>query len=234
MAAPIFRRVLLAAALAAASATAAGTEIRLPNGPGANLVYSKCQACHDLQYVKDAKGLMAAQWSAVVASMQDYGLKISDQDKATVLKYLTTYLGPNPPPAEAAVPSSAKLDGATLWQQNCASCHGSKGTGQPGYFPPLAGNPDLFKDRMFPVLVVLNGLSGPITVGDQKYNGGMPALGHLSDAEVAVIVNFVRGAWGNEPEAAKLEPITSELVAQERKKTLTPTQVHALRGRFAQ
>lgn len=234
MAAPTFRRLLLAAVLVAASATAAGTEIRLPNGPGANLVYSKCQACHDLQYVKDAKGLMAAQWNAVVASMQDYGLKISDQDKATVLKYLTTYLGPNPPPAEAAAPSSAKLDGSTLWQQNCASCHGAKGMGQPGYFPPLAGNPDLSKDRVFPVLVVLNGLSGPITVDGQKYNGGMPALGHLSDAEVAVIINFVRGAWGNESTTAKLEPITPELVAQERKKTLTPTQVHALRGQFAQ
>lgn len=234
MAAPTFRRVLLAAVLFAASAAASGTDIRIPDGPGSNLVYSKCQACHDLQYVKDAKGLMAAQWSAVVASMQDYGLKISDQDKAAVLKYLTTYLGPNPPPAQEAAAPSSKLDGKALWQQNCAACHGAKGLGQPGYFPPLAGNPDLSKDQVFPALVVLNGLSGPITVQGQKYNGVMPALGHLSDAEIATIVNFIRTEWGNKEQASKLEPVTPEMVAEQRKQTLSPAQVHALREKFAQ
>src|SRR3546814_8369317 len=86
------------------------------------------------------------------------------RSKAKVIKYLTTYLGPNPPPAEAAAAApSAKLDGKTVWQQNCAACHGAKGARQPGYFPPLAGNPDLFTDQAFPVLVVLNGISGPLT-----------------------------------------------------------------------
>src|SRR3546814_247643 len=230
MAVQRFRRSLLAAALFVASAAATGAGIQLPNGPGSNLVYSKCQACHDLQYVKDAHGLLPAQWDAVVASMQDYGLEISDEDKAKVIKYLTTYLGPNPPPAEAAAAApSAKLDGKTVWQQNCAACHGAKGAGQPGYFPPLAGNPDLFTDQAFPVLVVLNGISGPLTVKGKQYNGGMPAFGHLSDDDIAAVVNFIRNAWGNESRASRIEPVTPELVARQRERTLSPTPVNALR-----
>ncbi len=224
-----FSRLLPAAALLAASATAAGAGIRIPNGPGSNIVYSKCQACHDLQYVNDAKGLLPAQWEAVVASMKDYGLELSDQDKSKVIEYLTTYLGPNPPPAEVATPV-ANVDGATVWQQNCAACHGAQGKGQAGYFPPLAGNSDLFKDQAFPVLVVLHGISGPLTAKGQQFNGSMPALDHLSDAEIAAVVNFIRGAWGNETETSKIKPVMPELVAQKREQALSPTQVNALRG----
>jgi mono/diheme cytochrome c family protein len=212
--------------------TASGAGIQIPEGPGSNLVYAKCQTCHDLQYVVDAKGLLPAQWSAVLASMQDYGLEISEQDKSAILKYLTTYLGPNPPPAAKPEAQAAKVDGNTVFQQNCAACHGAEGKGQPGYFPPLAGNPDLFKDQSFPVLVVLNGISGPITVEGRSYNGSMPAFGHLSDAEIAAVVNFVRDTWGNKSEASQTKPVTPELVAQQRKQSLSPSEVHARREKI--
>ena len=64
-------RWLCAVALLLASAGAAwAAGIRLPEGPGVNLVYAKCRTCHDLQYVVDAKGLLPAQWKAVIASMR--------------------------------------------------------------------------------------------------------------------------------------------------------------------
>jgi mono/diheme cytochrome c family protein len=56
----------------------------------------------------------------------------------------------------------------------------------------------------------------------------MPAFGHLSDAEISAVVNFVRGAWGNE---AASQPIAPEQVAQSRKKKMTPVEVHAYRAR---
>jgi mono/diheme cytochrome c family protein len=216
-----------------AGATAAfGAGIQIPEGPGANLVYAKCQTCHDLQYVVDAKGLLPAQWKSVLASMQDYGLEISEQDKSKVLEYLTTYLGPKPPPAAKPEAQTAEADGKTIFQQNCAACHGADGQGQPGYFPPLAGNPDLFKDRTFPVLVVLNGISGPITVDGQSYNGSMPAFDHLSNSEIAAVVNFARGAWGNKSKEPQAKPVTSEMVAEQRKRSLSPSEVHALREKM--
>jgi mono/diheme cytochrome c family protein len=219
--------LLAAALLFLAGATAAsGAGIQLPEGPGSALVYAKCQTCHDLQYVADAKGLLPAQWKAVLASMQDYGMEASDQEKSDILKYLTTYLGPNPPPVAKPKAQTAEADGKTVFQQSCATCHGAEGEGQPGYFPPLAGNPDLFKDQLFPLLVVLNGISGPITVKGKSYNGSMPAFNHLSDAEIAAVVNFIREAWGKE---SQMKPVTPELVAQQRKHALSPSEVHGRR-----
>jgi mono/diheme cytochrome c family protein len=213
--------------LIAGATTASGAGIQIPEGPGANLVYGKCQTCHDLQYVVDGKGLLAEQWKAVVASMQDYGLEVSDEEKTALAKYLATYLGPNPPPAGAT--ATAKADGKTVYRENCAACHGDTGAGQPGSFPPLSGNPDLFKDRVFPALVVLHGMSGPITVKGQSYDSTMPPFGHLSDAEIAAVVRYLRSAFGNESRTSQIKPITPELVAQQRKEVLSPSQVHARR-----
>jgi mono/diheme cytochrome c family protein len=223
---------LLALLLFVAGA-ASGAGIQIPDGPGANLVYGKCQTCHDLQYVVDGKGLLPAQWTAVVASMKDYGLEVSDQEQADIAKYLSTYLGPNPPPAApAAGAATAKADGKTVYQDNCAACHGDTGAGQPGSFPPLSGNPDLFKEQIFPALVVLYGISGPITVKGKSYNGAMPPFGHLSDAEIAAVVGYVRGGLGNESKASQMKPVTADMVAGQRKQTLSASQVHARRDKI--
>lgn len=94
---------------------------------------------------------------------------------------------------QAAVPAGAKVFAA-----NCASCHGAQGAGTPGAFPPLAGNPDVSGDATKIVHTVLYGLSGPLTVNGTKYNGTMPPWkGTLSNADIANVVTFIRGSWGN-------------------------------------
>ena len=227
---------LAAAGVAAGSmllaAAASAADIRLPDGPGADLVYAKCRTCHDLEYVVDAKGLLPAQWKAVVASMHDYGLTATKDEDERLVQYLTTYLGNNPPPAAAPAQASATTptaDGQTLYMQNCATCHGPDGHGQPGLYPPLAGNPDLANDNgAFPVAVVLHGIEGPLDVAGNRYDSAMPPFGHLSDAEVAAIVGYVEHAFGNAVDASP--PITAELVAKQRAKPMTPAAVHAYRA----
>ncbi|MEO8124413.1 MAG: c-type cytochrome [Burkholderiales bacterium] len=218
---------LAAIALCSVVAGAAhGADLRLPDGPGVNLVYSKCQTCHDLQYIVDGKGLLPTQWNSVLTSMHDYGLQIDEAQTKQVLQYLTTYLGPNPPPASPVTSTrTAAVDGHGVYAENCASCHGAEGHGQVGYFPPLAGNSDLAKDAALPVLVVLNGMTGPIEVQGRSYNNAMPTLGHLSDAEIAAVVNFIRG-WNQAQEA----PLTPDAVAKRRQQRMTPTQVHDYRS----
>lgn len=214
--------------------------IELPQGPGVDLVYAECRTCHDLQYVRDAKGLLPAQWKAVIASMRDYGYKPSADTEARLLAYLTAYLGPGAPPAAAATGAASSthetreapatkiaIDGHQVFAQNCAGCHGAEGRGQPGYFPPLAGNPDLAKDRLLTVLVVLHGLSGSIDVAGKTYQGSMPPFDHLSDTEVAAVVNYVQSAWGNvAPGQAKIDAAT---IAAQRSRTMTPADVLAYR-----
>ena len=68
----------------------------------------------------------------------------------------------------------------------------------PGTFPPLAGNPVVTGDAKTVVHIVKYGLSGAVQVAGKTYDGIMPAWGsQLSDGDVAAVVTYVRGAWGN-------------------------------------
>ncbi|MCC6193691.1 MAG: c-type cytochrome [Burkholderiales bacterium] len=219
---------LVVAVLAASAAHPANdARIHLPDGPGVGLVYAHCRTCHDLQYVRDAKGLLPAQWKAVLASMRDNGLRISDEDEARVLDYLATYLGPHPPAEAAASAQPVAADGRQVYADNCAACHGPEGRGQPGSFPPLAGNPDLARDPLFPVQVVLHGLAGRIEIDGKAYDGAMPPFDHLSNGEVAAVVNFLHGSLG------KTQPVSSlsaQDVAATRARAMSPQDVHAVRA----
>ena len=65
--------------------------------------------------------------------------------------------------------------------------------------------------------IVLNGLSGPVTVNGATFNSVMPPMSQLNDDEVANIVTFVLNSWGN-----KGGTVTAAEVAKVRKETPRP------------
>lgn len=219
--------LLPAVALVCAADVAGAADIELPPGPHRDLVYGQCRTCHDLQYLVDSAGITRDDWDAVLNDMRQYGLRIPPEQRADILDYLGTYLGPEPPPA-SEVAEAAPADGAAVYAEQCTACHQADGSGVPGQFPPLAGNPDLFLDPLFPVQVVLNGIEGPVEVAGTTYDSVMPPFDHLSDAAIAAVINHVRSSWGNEGQG--VEPLTPEDVAASREKPLTSGQVHARRA----
>jgi len=228
----VLRRFIAAVAIALApAALLAADRIELPAGPNRDLVYAKCRTCHDLQYVKDSAGITADNWQALVEDMGQYGLRIPAAERDKIVKYLVTYLGPNPPaPAPAGSPSPA-IDGAAMYARQCSACHQAHGGGIANTFPPLAGNTDLYRDRMFPVYVVLNGLTGAITVKGAQYNGTMPPFDHLSDAEIAAVIGYVRAAWENaELRPAGFVDVDESAVKNARARSMNNTEVHAYRA----
>jgi mono/diheme cytochrome c family protein len=133
----------------------------------------------------------------------------------------------------ASVPSAAKGDGAAIYSEQCASCHQDKGEGVPVYFPPLAGNRDLFLSADFPVHVLLFGMKGKIDVDGKSFNGEMPVLNTLSDEQIAAVLSYVRGAWGNAALAAEVPPADVATIAKLRQlNNVTAQQVHALRAKL--
>ena len=69
--------------------------------------------------------------------MKQYGLRIPPDQRARILDYLGTYLGPNPPPGmaeTASMPAPAKVDGAAIYEDQCSGCHQEKGEGVPSTF----------------------------------------------------------------------------------------------------
>ncbi|WP_173051316.1 copper-containing nitrite reductase [Nitrospira sp. KM1] len=110
----------------------------------------------------------------------------------------TVASGKRPEPVPANGTPASVATGATLYKTYCMGCHQSEGQGLPGTFPPLAKSDFLMADKARSVRTVLHGLTGPIQVNGQKYNGVMPPMGHLKNEEVAGILSYVRSSWGNE------------------------------------
>lgn len=85
---------ILSAAVAAIG-EAAAQPADLPPGPNRELVAHECQACHDLVMVFGAAGLDRDGWSSVIEEMTGYGLRVTPEEQAKIVEYLTTYLGPS-------------------------------------------------------------------------------------------------------------------------------------------
>ncbi len=85
--------VLVALSMVAFSMQSA-TAAELPEGPNRALVASQCTACHDLQMVFDAAGISRDDWDGAIEEMTSYGLKVTPDERAQILEYLSTYLGP--------------------------------------------------------------------------------------------------------------------------------------------
>jgi len=87
---------------------------------------------------------------------------------------------------------SAHADnGENVYKKYCQACHQPNGKGMQGVFPPLANNSNLKDKPDYIVEVILKGKSGPITVNGTNYNGSMPPMGYLKDADIAALVNYI-------------------------------------------
>jgi cbb3-type cytochrome c oxidase subunit III len=109
----------------------------------------------------------------------------------------------------AAANQPIAVSGADLFVAKCATCHQANGQGTSAY-PPLAGNPDVAAtDPKSMIATIVNGRSGPLVVAGTTFNGTMPTWkGQLSNADIAAIATYVRGAWSN-----KASGVTEQQVA---------------------
>lgn len=98
--------------------------------------------------------------------------------------------------------------GKQVYMQNCFACHLPSGEGMAGAFPPLAKSDFLMANRDRAIRIVLKGLSGPVTVNGQAYNGVMPPQGDVLTAEqVADVLTYVTNSWGNTADAFTVDEI---------------------------
>jgi len=102
--------------------------------------------------------------------------------------------------------------GRALFIANCSACHQANGEGLPGAFPPLKGSGVVNKDDATKhIHVVLDGMQGARAGGVVYANAMPPFAGVLSDADIADIIDYERGSWGNHG-----KPVTAAQVAAER------------------
>jgi mono/diheme cytochrome c family protein len=104
-----------------------------------------------------------------------------------------------------------KAGGAEIYGHICQGCHmpGAQGAAGAGHYPKLAGDPALVSWQ-YVALTVLHGKNGMPAFGQQPTGEVMDfLLVHLSDAQVADVVNYVRSNFGNHYKSS----VTAEQVA---------------------
>ncbi len=97
--------------------------------------------------------------------------------------------------------------GEALFTARCAACHQTTGAGIQGVFPPLAGSEWVMGDPRRVVAIVTYGLQGKIAVAGESYDSAMPSV-QLTDGELAEVLTYVRGAWGNDAGAVEADLVT--------------------------
>jgi mono/diheme cytochrome c family protein len=105
-----------------------------------------------------------------------------------------------------------RAEGLRIFSTTCAACHQASGLGNPGNnVPPLAGSEWVLAEGGNRIArVVLYGLTGPISVKGQEFNGGtmLPWRDTYSDDQIAAVLTYIRSQWGNtggpiEPQVVK-------------------------------
>ena len=175
--------------------------------------WSKADLAAFLKTGHNSKGVAFGSMLDVVNNSTPY---LSDDDLNAMAEYLKSL----PPSAEQTAPTydnvttkallsgSLQQPGAPLYLGYCVSCHGADGKGQSPYIPPLAGNAVVLDaDPQSLVNLVLNGAQ-PLVVKGTPDAYRMPQYRvQLDDEEIAQVLSFVRGAWGNDT-----APVTADQV----------------------
>ena len=91
-----------------------------------------------------------------------------------------------------------KASGVDIYSHICQGCHmpGGQGAVGAGHYPKLAGDPALVAWE-YVAITVLNGKHGMPAFGLPQSQVMQTRSVHLSDAQVADVVNYVRNNFGN-------------------------------------
>jgi mono/diheme cytochrome c family protein len=92
----------------------------------------------------------------------------------------------------------SSLSGADIYNRICLGCHmsGGQGANGAGFYPKLASNKKLISWQ-YVALTVLNGRNGMPPFGLPADQAIETRATHLSDAQIAEVVNYVRSHFDN-------------------------------------
>ncbi len=110
---------------------------------------------------------------------------------------------------EEAAATADYAAGEEVYGKTCKACHQATGKGIPSAFPPLAESDYLLEDKNRAIKIVLEGLTGEVTVNGNVFNGTMTPQA-ISDQEVVDVMNYVLNSWGNAGGEVTLEDVAAQ------------------------
>jgi mono/diheme cytochrome c family protein len=167
-----------------------------------------------VQFLKTGRNRHAVVYGSMTEAFNNSTQFMTDQDLAAIARYLHTLPGDperdGAPWAYQQASPATQLDtpGAHTYVTRCAACHGLDGKGQAEWMPPLAGATSaLAKESASAINITLNGSQRVVVAGvPDAYR--MPAFREqLSDQQIAEVLTFMRGTWGNHGDAVQAQAV---------------------------
>jgi mono/diheme cytochrome c family protein len=162
---------------------------------------------HIVAFLKGGRNVHSAAFGGMTDVIGQSTQHMSDADLNAIATYLKT-LAPKDASAKplayddkvatALARGTDKSDAAMTFLDNCAACHRSTGKGYTETFPSLAQSATINSANPVSIIrLVLQGSQMPGTAAAPT-RFAMPAFDwRLTDQEIAGLVTFVRGSWGN-------------------------------------
>jgi mono/diheme cytochrome c family protein len=99
---------------------------------------------------------------------------------------------------KAVIATDAVEAGAAIYKDRCEKCHLASGRGGLFTAPPLAGSAIVQSDDPASLInIILYGPDTPKEISLGQWETMKPYLDILDDAQIASVVNYIRGSWGN-------------------------------------
>ena len=113
-----------------------------------------------------------------------------------------------PPPRELTVAEKGRFEeGRVIYANICAACHQPTGLGQDGLAPPLIDSEWVLGPPARLPRILMQGMSGPMSVTGVNFRLEMPGLPDLNDRQIASVLTYIRREWEH-----GAEPVSEEMV----------------------
>ncbi len=120
--------------------------------------------------------------------------KLPVSDIQDIAAYMQTAIKPKENFHNGVITAFQEQQGAALFTQNCARCHGAKGEGVDKSFPNLAHNQAVWNGLPDDIISVVIGGNPPW----HNHGSAMPSFRHtLTAQQIAWVSNYVRTNFGN-------------------------------------
>jgi mono/diheme cytochrome c family protein len=115
-----------------------------------------------------------------------------------------------PPPRELTASEKGRFEeGKLIYANVCAACHQPTGLGQDGLAPPLVDSEWVLGPPQRLPRILMQGVSGAISVTGVQFRLEMPGLPDLNDRQIASVLTYIRREWEHGG-----EPLTEEMVSR--------------------
>jgi mono/diheme cytochrome c family protein len=135
--------------------------------------------------------------------MTPHNLRLARCIVALVLGVAATRMAGADDSAFTSTAGAGALGGAEIYTHICQGCHMPQGQGAvgAGHYPKLAGDPALVSWQ-YVALTVLQGKDGMPPFGLPANQVFETRTVHLSDSQIADVVNYIRGNFSNHYKAS--------------------------------